>query len=154
VAQRRESGLALFRSSTARRAAAASSHPDCHRRPLSSTGSTPAAGGRGSRAVTAGGELRPAPETCLLRHQQRTPGAPDPRALLEEPVGAAVQGVAGALLALGHVLELGGGGDQLPVVGEGALGAGGDAEGDRDDREAAQLALAVLQLDRAGAGVL
>src|SRR5215203_3314748 len=109
-------------------ATAASFHPDCHRRPLSSTGSTPAGCGRGSRALTAGGDFHPAPETRVLRHQQRTPSV---RGL--EAVGAAVHGIAGALLALGHVLELGGGGDELAVVGEGPLGAGGDAERDRDD---------------------
>jgi hypothetical protein len=40
-------------------------HPDCHRRLRSLTGSAPAAVGRGSRAVTAGRELHPAPKRGL-----------------------------------------------------------------------------------------
>src|ERR671934_2879164 len=61
--------------------------------------------------------------------------------------GAAVDGEGRAALALGVLLHLGGHVDRLPVVGELPATGRRDADGDRDEAEPLQLALAILDLD-------
>src|SRR6266542_1212593 len=109
----------------------------------------------GSRTLTAGGDLHPAPKTG----SSGSPSIGRPRGQVTRTRGArsrteggsvdlaAVDRVGGLRLAFGVLLHLGGHRDRLAVVRERAHLRGRDADRDSGERQPLQLSLAILDLD-------
>src|SRR5262245_32894445 len=108
----------------------------------------------GSRTLTAGGDLHPAPKTGSsgISSIGRARGQVTRTGRRAKPDGgwsvdlAAVDRVGGLRLAFGVLLHLGGHRDGLAVVRERAHLRGRDADRDASERQLLELSLAILDL--------